>query len=167
MNQSELTNEEQRELDAIECASVLHSPMLRARSRSTSSDKSRSREPSISRSFEILTIPINPSVSRMSSLASAVADEARKRLCMEEEMMEFEADCRKELNTKRTLLLEKALEDGLDVSALGFLSPSSPGRSKGAAASDELRKLLGSQRIRGNVRDAEKFGTGFCEVCHN
>ena len=84
----------------------------------------------------------------MSSATSAVADEARKRLRMEEEMMEFEADCRKELNTKRTLLLEKALEDGLDVSALGFLSPSSPGRSKSAAASDELTKLLGSQRIR-------------------
>ena len=32
--------------------------------------------------------------------------------------------------------------------------------SKGAAASDELTKLLGSQRIRGKVRDTEKFGTG-------
>ena len=155
-----LTSEEQQELDAVECARVLHTPLLRARSRSISSDKSRSREPSVSRSFEILTIPINPSAPKMSSSTSTAADEARKRLRMEEEMLEYEAECRKELSARRTLLLEKAVEEGLDVSALGFLSPSSPGRSKSAAASDELTKLLGSQRIRGNVRDAEKFGTG-------
>ena len=163
-----LTSEEQRELDAVECARVLHTPLLRARSRSTSSDKSRSRQPSISRSFEILTFPIDPSASRMSSSASMVADEARKRLRIEEEMMEFEADCRKELNTKRTLLLEEAIDDGLDVSALSFLSPSSPGRSKSAAASDELTKLVGKSphpwkcARRGEVRHRNR---SFCEIC--
>ena len=35
-----LTSEEQQELDAVECARVLHTPLLRARSISTSSDKS-------------------------------------------------------------------------------------------------------------------------------
>ena len=97
-----LTSEEQQELDAVECARVLHTPLLRARSRSISSDKSRSREPSVSRSFEILTIPIDPSAPKMSSSTSTAADEARKRLRMEEEMLEFEAECRKELNTKKT-----------------------------------------------------------------
>ena len=52
-----LSSEEQKELDAAECARVLHTPFLRARSRSRansiSSDKSRSREPSASGSFEI------------------------------------------------------------------------------------------------------------------
>ena len=88
-----LTSEEQKDLDAVECARVLHTPMLRlrSRSRSTSSNKSRSREPSKSHSFEILTFPVDPSVLRMLSSTSTAANEARKRLRMEEE---FEADWR-------------------------------------------------------------------------
>ena len=79
---------------------------------------------------------------------------------MEEEMLEFKAECWKELNTKKSELLEKAFREGLDVAALGFLSTPSPDTSGTAAASDELTKLLGSQRVWGNVREGEKFGTG-------
>ena len=70
----------------------------------------------------------------MSSVASAAAEAARKRLQMEEEMLEFKAECQKELNTKKSLLLKKAIKDGLDVAALGFLSPPSPDMSGTAAA---------------------------------
>ena len=51
----------------------------------------------------------------------------------------------------------------MDIASLEFLSTpvATPDTSLGGAAvSDELTKLLGSRRLRGNVREAEKFATG-------
>ena len=67
-------------------------------------------------------------------------------------MREFERECRLEARRKREALLDQAIADGVDVSSLEFLSTpiSSPDASlSGPTASDELTKLLGSQRCGG------------------
>merc|ERR1712035_267219 len=98
-----------------------------------------------------------------SSGSRAKADEMKKRWKMEEEMREFERECRQEARRKREALLDQAISDGIDVSSLTFLSAplSSPDVSlSGSTVGDEITKLLGSQRIRGNVRDSKKFAHG-------
>ena len=169
-----LSPEEQAELDAVRRTEVLNTPLTRSRTNSRSS--SRSREPSVS-SFEVVDIPtiqINnlqilpvgmsaPSTSAAATEVISPADVIRKRWKLEQEMDEFELECRAEARRKREELLDKAVADGMDLSALNFLSSPSPSPDSsigGAAASEELTKLLGSQRIRGNVRDSEKFATG-------
>ena len=64
----------------------------------------------------------------------------KKRWKLEEEMKEFERECRLEARRKREALLDQAIADGMDVSALEFLSTpiSSPDTLlSGPAASDE------------------------------
>ena len=104
---------------------------------------------------------VAPASAASSSMSKV--DEMKKRWKLEEEMREFERECRLEARRKREALLDQAIAKGIDVSALEFMSTpiSSPDASlSGPTASDELTKLIGSQRIRGNVRDSKKFAHG-------